>query len=56
MISMEDFESKKIPNRNRSRIKSLNNEAIFYTKEFKHSGNNYSRRRKCVVVDNNAIN
>lgn len=27
-----------------------------FTKDFKFSGNNYSARRKFVVVDNNAIN
>ena len=29
---------------------------VLFTKDFKFSGNNYSRRRKFVVVDNNAIN
>ncbi len=37
--------------------KSENEEdAPTFTKDFKFSGNNYSRRRKFVVVDNNAIN
>jgi hypothetical protein len=31
-------------------------EKIDFTKDFRFSGNNYSRRRKFVVVDNNAIN
>lgn len=31
-------------------------EKVAFTKDFRHSGLNYSKRRKFVVVDNNAIN
>eukprot|EP00347_Sterkiella_histriomuscorum_P023878 403333072 len=34
----------------------MNDEPVAFTKDFKFSGNNYSRRRKFVIVDNNAIN
>ena len=36
-------------------ISGENSEKMF-TKDFRHSGFNYSRRRKFVVVDNNSIN